>query len=68
MAMPKQFADLLDNHGDTLQQMALLAYLKRGDSAKPFLEAITTAKVCKDVFQYLSKDDAAIEQARGEAI
>ncbi|XP_059099502.1 uncharacterized protein LOC131893479 isoform X3 [Tigriopus californicus] len=66
MALPKQFADILDNHGDTLQNMALLAYLKN-EEAKPFLDAMTAAKVCKDIYQYLSKDDQ-IDKARAEAI
>ena len=37
--------DILNNHGDTLQQLSLLAYLSKGDEAKPFLQAITAAKV-----------------------
>ena len=42
------FLDILNNHGDTLQQMALLAYLSKGEQAKPFLQATTAAKVRKD--------------------
>ena len=45
MAVPQLLASFLDKNGDTLQQMALLAYLREGDEAKPFLEAITAAKV-----------------------
>ena len=37
--------DILNNHGDTLQQVALLAYLSKGEDAKPFLQATTAAKV-----------------------
>ena len=42
------FLDILNNHGDTLQQLALLAYLSKGDEAKPFLQATTAAKVNVD--------------------
>jgi hypothetical protein len=37
--------DILNTHGDTLQQMALLAYLNKGEQAKPFLQATTAVKV-----------------------
>ena len=37
--------DILNTHGDTLQQMALLAYLTKGEQAKPFLQATTAVKV-----------------------
>ena len=37
--------DILNNHGDTLQQLALLAYLSKGEQAKPFLQVTTAAKV-----------------------
>jgi hypothetical protein len=43
--VPFKIAQFLDKNGDTLQNMALLAYLKQGEEAKPALEAITTAKV-----------------------
>ena len=43
--IPESFTQLLDNHGDTLQQMALMAYLKDEDAAKPYLQAITAARV-----------------------
>ena len=45
MALPAQLASFVEKNGDTLQNLALLAYLKRGEEAKPFLEGITTAKV-----------------------
>ena len=44
------FLDILNNHGDTLQQMALLAYLSKGEQAKPFLQATTAAKVRKHLY------------------
>ena len=43
--------DILNNHGDTLQQLALLAYLSKGEDAKPFLQATTAAKVNLDEHQ-----------------
>ena len=45
------FLDILNNHGDTLQQLALLAYLSKGEEAKPFLQATTAAKVNLDRYQ-----------------
>ena len=42
------FLDILNNHGDTLQQLSLLAYLSKGEEAKPFLQATTAAKVILD--------------------
>ena len=35
----------VDQNADTLQQMALLAYLKEPDVGEPLLQAITTYKV-----------------------
>ena len=35
----------MNNHGDDLQQLALLSYLKSEDKGRPFLEAVTAAKV-----------------------
>lgn len=61
------FVDILNNHGDTLQQLALLAYLSKGDEAKPFLQATTAAKVCQTVYKHFSKTDA-IDAARSETI
>ena len=37
MALPL-LTGLVDQHGETLQQAALLAYLKQGEDAQPFLE------------------------------
>ena len=45
MALPAQLTNFVEKNGDTLQNLALLAYLKKGEDAKPFLEAVTTAKV-----------------------
>jgi len=59
--------DILNNHGDTLQQVALLAYLSKGEEAKPFLQATTAAKVCQTVYKHFSKADA-IDAARSETI
>ncbi len=36
---------VVDKHGDTLQNLAMLAYLKRGEEARPQLQAVLTAKV-----------------------
>lgn len=63
MALPPLLAGLLDNHGDTLQQAAMLAYLKQGDSQ--YLEALTTANLCRNVLKTLTKDEE-IEAARNE--
>ena len=49
------FVDILNNHGDTLQQLALLAYLSKGDEAKPFLQATTAAKVNIDKSKCITK-------------
>lgn len=43
--LPDFFLQLVDNHGDSLQQMALLAYLKNEKHGKPLLEAVATAQV-----------------------
>ena len=45
VGLPAKIATFVDKNGDTLQNMALLAYLKKGEEAKPFLETVTTAKV-----------------------
>ena len=44
----------VDQNADTLQQMALLAYLKEPDVGEPLLQAITTYKVSSfKVFDFL---------------
>eukprot|EP00088_Acartia_fossae_P047978 TRINITY_DN52184_c0_g1_i1.p1 TRINITY_DN52184_c0_g1~~TRINITY_DN52184_c0_g1_i1.p1 ORF type:complete len:103 (+),score=12.76 TRINITY_DN52184_c0_g1_i1:43-351(+) len=62
-ALPQFLAGALENHGETIQQAALLNYLKTGDSQA--LEAITTFKLCNSVLKTLSKEDE-IEAARAE--
>lgn len=59
--------DIINNHGDTLQQLALLAYLSKGEQGKPFLQATTAAKVCQTVYKHFSKTEA-IDAARTETI
>ena len=43
--LPDFLLQILNNHGDDLQQLALLSYLKSEDKGRPFLEAVTAAKV-----------------------
>ena len=38
MSLANLLTGLLDQHGDTIQQAALLAYLKQGEEAQPYLE------------------------------
>ena len=38
MSVLQLLTGLLDHHGDTMQQAALLAYLKQGEEAQPMLE------------------------------
>ena len=45
--LPDFLLQILNNHGDDLQQLALLSYLKSEDKGRPFLEAVTAAKVSK---------------------
>ena len=58
---------LMDQHGDTVQQAALLAYLKQGEEAQPYLEAVLAARLAGTVYKTLSKDDQ-YEAARNETI
>eukprot|EP00088_Acartia_fossae_P042810 TRINITY_DN4503_c0_g2_i10.p1 TRINITY_DN4503_c0_g2~~TRINITY_DN4503_c0_g2_i10.p1 ORF type:complete len:103 (-),score=50.43 TRINITY_DN4503_c0_g2_i10:338-646(-) len=64
MALPL-LSGLVDKNGETLQQAALLAYLKQGEEAQPFLEAITAARLCNQVMKSVSKEDQ-LEAARME--
>merc|ERR1711862_147049 len=59
--------NLVDQNADTLQQMALLAYVKDPEVGEPFLEAITTYKVAKSTWKLVSQEDK-IEQARNDCI
>ena len=45
------FLEILDSHGNTLQQLAQLSYLCKGEEAKPFFQAITAAKVNRNLNQ-----------------
>ena len=38
MSVLQLLTGLLDQHGDTAQQAALLAYLRQGEEAQPYLE------------------------------
>ena len=42
--LAQMMSGMLDQHGDTLQQAALLAYLKQGEEAQPYLEVSNVAK------------------------
>ena len=54
MAQPTQgrnlFLDIMNNYGNTIQQVALLAYQTKGEEAKPFLQATLTARVILDAY------------------
>merc|ERR1712227_525174 len=67
MSLLNIFSGLLDQHGDTVQQAALLAYLKQGEEAQPYLEAVLTARLAGTIYKTLSKDDQ-YEAARNETI
>ena len=58
----------MDKNGDTLQKMALLAYLRRGEEAQPFLETVTTAGIAVDVYKRLSSESSEVEEARQRVI
>jgi len=57
MSLPDILAGVLDKHGDTMQQAALLAYLKQGEEGQKYLEAITTARLVAQGWKALSKED-----------
>jgi len=67
MSLLQLFSGLLDKHGDTAQQAALLAYLKNGEEAQPYLEAVLTARLAGTVYKQISKEDQ-YEAARNETI
>merc|ERR1712228_785682 len=67
MSLANLLTGLLDQHGDTVQQAALLAYLKQGEEAQPYLEAVLAARLAGTVYKTLSKDDQ-YEAARNETI
>ena len=43
---------LLDQHGDTAQQAALLAYLRQGEEAQPYLE-VGDCQILSNIVKYL---------------
>ena len=67
MSMLQLLTGLLDQHGDTAQQAALLAYLRQGEEAQPYLEAVLAARLAGTVYKTLSKEDQ-YEAARNETI
>lgn len=56
---------MVDTHGETAQQAALLAYLKQGEEAQPYLETVLSARLACSLFKSLSKEDK-YEAARTE--
>merc|ERR1712050_774425 len=65
MSLTNLLTGMLDQHGDTMQQAALLAYLKHGEEAQPYLEGLLTARLAANVFKTISKEDK-YEAARAE--
>ena len=68
MSLPDQLTNFVSKNGDTLQNMALLAYLRRGEEAQPFLEGVTAAKLAVDLYQRLNSKDDDLEAARQQVI
>merc|ERR1711997_498339 len=67
MSMLQLLTGLLDQHGDSAQQAALLAYLRQGEEAQPYLEAVLTARLAHTAYRAVSKEDQ-YEAARNETI
>ena len=67
MSLLSLFSGLLDQHGDTAQQAALLAYLQQGEEAQPYLEAVLAARLAGTAYRTLSKEDQ-YEAARNQTI
>merc|ERR1711915_188710 len=65
MSLPELISGVMDKHGETLQQAALLAYLQQGEQGKQYLEAITTARLCSSAWKAISKEDE-LAAARAE--
>jgi len=42
---------MMDTHGETAQQAALLAYLKQGEEAQPYLEAVLGARLACSLYK-----------------
>ncbi len=53
--------NFVDKNADTLQQMALLAYVKDPEMGEPYLDAITTYKVKSFVQALLIKSITILE-------
>jgi len=66
MALPTLVTNVLDNHGESLQQLAQLAHLKLGEDAKPFRLAITSATLWHEVYKTFRQEDERLEAARQE--
>merc|ERR1712126_140583 len=64
-SLPQIMTALMETHGQTAQQAALLAYLKRGEEAKPYLETVLTAQLASTLYKTLSSEDK-YEAARTE--
>merc|ERR1712177_123191 len=64
-SLPQIMTALMETHGQTAQQAALLAYLKQGDEAKPYLETVLTAQLASTLYKTLSSEDK-YEAARTE--
>merc|ERR1711878_68282 len=67
MSLLQMLTGLLDQHGDTAQQAALLAYLRQGEEAQPYLEAVLTARLAATAYRVVSKEDK-YEAARNETV
>merc|ERR1712133_169797 len=65
MSLANLLTGLLDQHGDTIQQAALLAYLKQGEEAQPYLEGVLSARLAGNLYKAVSKEDK-YEAARTE--
>ncbi|XP_023326898.1 uncharacterized protein LOC111700253 isoform X1 [Eurytemora carolleeae] len=65
MSLPQLLAGVLDKHGDSMQQAALLAYLRQGEDAQQYLETITAARLCMSAYKHFSKEDE-LDAARAE--
>ena len=54
MSLPQLLTGLLDQHGETMQQAALLAYLRQGEEAQPALEVSQIREIPHYPLQRLS--------------
>jgi ABC-type cobalamin/Fe3+-siderophores transport system ATPase subunit len=45
MSLPHLLTGLVDQYGETMQQAAMLAYLRQGEEAQPALEVRTLIKM-----------------------